>query len=77
MAEACRRVRDQDVGAIRFQLMNVFSFSLQGDVPERATAREREIPVHVRDLKNALDDEVKFGEFLLRFPRIAPSRRIS
>ena len=48
--------------------MSILSFSFQGDITERTTAWECEIATYERDTHKTLDDEIKVGAVLLRFP---------
>ncbi|CAK0847540.1 unnamed protein product, partial [Prorocentrum cordatum] len=62
-AEKCEpKMRTRIAG----QPMRILSFSLQGDAPERLTARGREIAACERDSEKTLDDGAKIGTFLLR-----------
>ena len=49
--------------------MSILSFSLQGDTSERITAWERGMATYERDSGKILDDEIKIGTVLLRFPQ--------
>ena len=48
--------------------MSILSFSLQGDTTERITAWERESATYERDSGNFLNEEIKIGTLLIRFP---------
>ena len=50
------------------QLVSILSFSLQGDTTERITAWERECATYERDSGNFLNEEIKIGTLLIRFP---------
>ena len=49
-------------------LLSTLSFPLQGNTAKRITAWEREIATYERDSGKVLDDEIKIGTFLLRWP---------